>query len=296
MSSDCPERASRAPGRGRAVAGVAACAILAAACPAREPEPPRVARELRVCADPNNLPFSNADGEGFENRLAELVAAELGATVQYTWWAQRRGFIRNTLRAGACDVVMGVPSSYELVLPTRPYYRSTYVFVSRADRALPVRSFDDEILHRLRIGVHVIGDDYANPPPAHALASRGILDNVVGYRIFGDYSTPNPPAELIAAVARGDVDLAVAWGPLAGYFASRQPVALVLRPVHPEIDLPFLPFVFDISLGVRRDDDALREELDEVLVRRKDEIDSILRDYGVPGPAPLEPVPAMGGG
>lgn len=242
-------------------------------------------RELRVCADPNNMPFSNDREEGFENRLASLLAEELDATVRYTWWAQRRGFIRNTLNARECDVVMGVPSSYELVLVTRPYYRSTYVFVSQRDRALPIQTFDDAILRTLTIGVHVIGDDYANPPPAHALASRGMITNVVGYSIFGDYARPNPPAHIIDAVARGEVDVAVVWGPLAGYFASRAGVDLTLTAVQPEIDLPFLPFVFDIALGVRRDDVALRDELDAILARRADDVNALLRDYGVPSAA-----------
>ncbi|HEX5574932.1 MAG TPA: hypothetical protein VFX42_03570, partial [Gemmatimonadales bacterium] len=126
-------------------------------------------RELRVCSDPNNLPFSNQRGEGFENRLAELIAGELNATVRYTWWAERRGFIRSTLNAGRCDVVMGMPPGTGSVLTTRPYYRSTYVFVSRRDRHLAVKSLDDAALRRLKIGVQVVGDDYANTPPVHAL-------------------------------------------------------------------------------------------------------------------------------
>jgi mxaJ protein len=237
-----------------------------------------------VCADPNNLPFSNAREEGFENRLAWLVAGDMGATVRYTWWAQRRGFIRNTLRAGACDVVMGVPSSYELVLATRPYYRSTYVFVHRRDASFTVRSFDDEILRKLRIGVHVIGDDYANPPPAHALANRGVVGNVAGYMIFGNYAEPDPPARLIRAVADGEVDRAIVWGPLAGYFAGRQAAPLAIVPVSPEIDLPFLPFVYDISMGVRRNDQRLRDELNAILARRGKEVAALLREYGVPAP------------
>jgi mxaJ protein len=239
-------------------------------------------RTLRVCADPNNLPFSNVRGEGFENALATLVARDLGADVAYTWQPQRRGFVRNTLAAGLCDVMMSVPASFERVLATAPYFRSTYVFVSRKDRALDVRSFDDPALRGLRIGVQVIGDDYANPPPLAALARRGIVTNVVGYSVYGDYAEPNPPARIIDGVARGDVDVAVAWGPLAGYFATREPVALVLTPVTPQIDLPFLPLVFDMSMGVRRGDTALRDVLDGVLERRRSEIAAVLRDFGIP--------------
>ncbi|MDQ3802594.1 MAG: substrate-binding domain-containing protein [Acidobacteriota bacterium] len=246
------------------------------------PSPPGPRAALRVCADPNNLPFSNDRLEGFENRIAELVAREIGTPVEYTWWAQRRGFFRNTLRAGECDLVIGVPASFELALTTSPYYRSTYVFVSRKDRRLNVRSFDDPALHRLKIGVQIIGDDFVNTPPAHALTNRKIIRNVRGYTVYGDYAQANPPARIIDAVAKGEVDVAVVWGPLAGYFARRQKVPLEVVPVSPEIDLPFLPFVYDISMGVRRGDDAFREELEEILARKRAEIESILDEYGVP--------------
>jgi mxaJ protein len=243
---------------------------------------PRAAAALVVCADPNNLPFSNDKLEGFENKLAELVGRDLGLPVRYLWLPQRRGFVRNTLRAHRCDVIMGVPSSFELARPTEPYYRSTYVFVSRKDRHLHLRSFDDPRLHRLRVGVHVIGDDYANVPPAAALAQRHIIRNVVGYSIYGDYSQPDPPARLIDAVARGDIDVAIAWGPLAGYFARRAAVPLEVVPVSPQIDVPFLPFVFDIAMAVRRGDDTLRVRLDSVLERHRAEIGRLLEHYGVP--------------
>lgn len=239
-------------------------------------------RVLRVCADPNNLPFTNERLEGFENRIAELIARDLGARIEYTWWAQRRGFIRSTLREGKCDVVLGVPSSFELAQPTKPYYRSTYVFVTRKDRALAIESFDDPRLRTLRIGVHLVGDDGANTPPAHALSNRGIIANVRGYTLYGDYREESPPARLVEAVARDEVDVAVVWGPLAGYYAPRQPVALDVVPVSPQVDVPFLPFVYDIAAGVRRGDDALLAEIDGVLERRRDEVTRILDSYGVP--------------
>jgi mxaJ protein len=242
----------------------------------------RGTRELRVCADPNNLPFSNQRLQGFENEIAALVARDLHATVRYTWWAQRRGFIRNTLNAGTCDVVMGVPSSFDMALVTRPYYRSTYVFLSRRSRRLGIRSFDDPALQKLKIGVQIIGDDYANSPPAHAFAKRGIVGNLIGYTVYGDYAEDSPPARIVRAVAAGEVDLAVVWGPLAGYFAPRQQVPLDLVPVAPQIDLPFLPFVYDISMAVRRRDPQFQEELDAILEKRRPEIDAILDRFGVP--------------
>jgi mxaJ protein len=245
-------------------------------------EPTVAARELRICADPNNLPFSNSRQEGFENKLANIIARDMNARVRYTWWAQRRGFIRNTLNAGKCDVVMGVPSSFELALTTNSYYRSTYMFVTRKDRNIDVRSFDDPILRTLRIGVHLIGDDGANTPPVHALSSRGVVGNVRGYMVAGDYSRPNPPARLVEAVVNGDVDIAIVWGPLAGYFAKAPNTVLSLVPVSPAIDLPFLPQVYDISLAVRRGDKSLKAELDAVLEREREKIATLLKEYGIP--------------
>lgn len=237
---------------------------------------------LRVCADPNNLPFSNEKHEGFENRIAELIAAEMDRPVQYTWWAQRRGFFRNTLRAGVCDVVIGVPAAFELAATTRPYYRSTYVFVTRADRHLNIVSFDDPQLRDLTVGVQMIGDDGANSPPAHALANRGIVANVRGYTVYGDYKRDNPSAQIIDAVMNDEVDVAVAWGPLAGYFAGRHHGKLSIHPVSPEIDLPYLPFTYDISVGIRRGEDQLKDAIEQILDRRRADIDAILAAYKVP--------------
>ncbi len=241
---------------------------------------PAAADELRVCADPNNLPFSNQAGEGFENKIVELLAADLGLAVSYTWWAQRRGYVRNTLNAGLCDLMPGAPAGYERVATTKPYYRSTYVFVQRAD-AKPIRSFDDPALRNLRIGVQLIGDDGVNTPPAHALSRRGILDNVRGYPVYGDYSQPNPPARIITAVAKGEIDVALVWGPLAGYFAPRQSVALEVTPVPPQSAGDY-PMAFAIAMGVRKGNEALRASLQAALMRHRPEIDAILDAYGVP--------------
>lgn len=240
--------------------------------------PPRV---LRVAADPNNLPFSNDRGEGFENRLAELIAHELGARLDYVWWAQRRGFFRETVgKGGRADIVMGVPAGFERVLTTRPYYRSTYVFVRRADTPA-VTSFDDPALRQLRIGVQLVGDDGANTPPADALARRGIVDNVRGYTLYGDYTEANPPARIIDAVAQGEVDLAIAWGPMAGYFAAREKTPLALTPVGP-CGCPHLPFVFSIAVGVARQQPELRAAIDRILETHAAEIARLLDTYHVP--------------
>ena len=239
-------------------------------------------RTLTACADPNNLPFSNRAGEGFENKLAQIIASDLHAKLQYVWWAQRRGYVRNTLGAAKCDFWPGMGSNVEMAATTRPYYRSTYVFVTRASDKLRGLTLDDRRLKTLRIGVQMIGDDFSNTPPAHALARRGIVSNIRGYMLYGDYRQPNPPSAIVDAVARGDVDVALVWGPLAGYFAARSPVALALDPVTPWMDDMQWPMQFDVSVGVRRDDQRLLKDIDAVLARHSGDIRRLLDSYHVP--------------
>lgn len=249
--------------------------------PTAEPPPLRNSHVLRVCADPNNLPFSNSRGEGFENAIADVLAHDLGRTVEYFWQPQRRGFVRTTLRAGRCDVIVGVPSRFDLAQTTKPYYRSTYVFVSPRQTP-PIRSFDDARLKGLRIGIQLTGEDYENPPPAHALAVRGLAEHVHGYTVYGDYSKPAPQRAVIDAVASGAIDTAIVWGPLGAYFAAREPVPLDVEPVQPAHDGPAVPFIFDISAAVRRDDHALQSALNAALMRRRAEIRRILQRFNVP--------------
>lgn len=249
--------------------------------PPKQKKIPVSTTSLRVCADPNNLPFTNQKGEGFENKIAEIVAHELKVPVEYTWFAQRRGFFRNTLREGRCDVVMGAPEKFERALSTEPYYYSSYVFVSRKDRSLNISSLDDPALKDLKVGVQMIGDDALNTPPAHALADRGIIQNVVGYSVYGEYTEPNPPSKIIDAVVSKDVDIAVVWGPLAGYFASKQNVPLDIRPVEPDSNRK-LPFVFGISMAVRYGEDGFKDKLDSILEKNKSEIGKIIDGYHIP--------------
>jgi mxaJ protein len=237
---------------------------------------------LRVCADPNNLPFSDRAGRGFENEIIELIARDLGSTVDYTWWAQRRGYVRHTLKADICDVWSGVASGAEMMTSTRPYYRSSYVFVTRADRGLHIDSFDDPQLRQLIIGVQMVGSDAMNTPPAHALARRGIVQNVRGYMLYGDYRQPHPTSAIIDAVENGDVDVAVVWGPTAGYFAAQGSTPLTVEPVQPWRDGTELPMAFYISMGVRRGDNALLKRLDDSLERNRAAISAILAEYHVP--------------
>ncbi len=260
----------------RALALLALVALSAAPASAE-----KHAHVLRACADPNDLPFSNDREQGFENRIVRLIAADLGMAVEYAWWPQRRGFIRNTLNADRCDLVAGVPADYEPTLTTRPYYRSSYVALTRADPGLHITSLDDPQLRELRIGVQMIGDDFANTPPAHALSRRGMVDNVRGYPVYGNYAETNPAARIVRAVASGEIDVALVWGPLAGYFAALEDPPLSVTPLAASAD-EGLPFAFDIAVGVRKQDRTLRDLLDEVIARRKTEIDRILAEYHVP--------------
>ncbi|MCU1381423.1 MAG: putative methanol oxidation protein [Acidobacteria bacterium] len=255
-------------------AGVQACLLVATLSAGAPP--------LRVCSDPNNMPFSNVKRQGFENKIAELVARDLGRPLAYFWSPQRRGFVRNTLAAGQCDVMMGVPVQYDRVQSTRAYYRSSYAFVARRDRHLRVASFDDVRLKTLKIGIQITGDDYNNPPAAQALAARHLGNNVRGYTVYGDYSKPDPQRDVVDAVADGRVDIAVVWGPFAGYYGRREPAPMDVVPVSAERDGPGVAFAFDIAMGVRRGDRTLRDALDAVIVRRHAEIRRILTSYGVP--------------
>lgn len=255
----------------------AAFALLAQACPAKTP--PHV---LDVCADPNDLPMSNRKLQGFENKIAALIAADLHATLRYTWYPQRRSFLRKTLKGGLCDVVMGVPPAFQGIATTRPYYTSTYAFVTGRQRHLKVSGFDDPELHGLKIGLQIIGVEGSNPPAASALAFRGLSANVVGYPVWGSDSEPSPQRKIVGAVANGDIDTAIVWGPIAGYFAKEYRNRVLVDPIVCDPQLPSLTFAYDIAVGVRAGDDELRDELQDVLNRRRADIDAILREYGVP--------------
>ena len=230
--------------------------------------------QLRVCAEPDNLPFSHSNQSGFENRIAALMAEELGAKLVYSWQPQRRAFVRKTLGAGMCDAWIGVPADFERLLTTRPYYRSTYVFVY-AKR--PLRSFDDPALAALRVGVQLPGNDMAATPPGHALAARGAVDKVIGFPVYGEH----PAAQrIVEAVANGELDAGVVWGPAAAYFAKRS--SLHISKAAAPAELGDLPFEFAIAIGVRRDAKDLRDQLDAALARRMGDVERILDQYAVP--------------
>jgi mxaJ protein len=257
-------------------------------------ESPATARKLRICADPNNLPFSNDQQQGFENRIATLIAKDMGVELEYFWFPQREKFFRQTLNRGVCDVVMGVPMGIDEATTTRPYYRSSYVILSRKASHFDIESLDDPRLRTLRIGVQILGDEKDSLPPVHALIRRGIVKNLVGFSIFGNLKEKDPPADVIRALADGKVDVAIVWGPLGGYFSRESSVPLAVTPLVDDAKDSDLPFHFDIAIGVRANDTALRSALDEELTKRRQEIEDILRSYGIPQ-ITLAPETAQGG-
>lgn len=236
---------------------------------------PSSARELKVCAEPNNMPFSNERGEGFEDKIAALVAADMGMTPKFVWTYEWRGFVRKGLNAGLCDVIAGVPSSLDRIRPTNPYYMASYAFVQPA-KATPITSFNDAQLKAARIGVQLVGNDGANTPPMNELQRRGITGGIRGYMVYGDWSKPDPLRPVVAGVANNDVDVAVVWGPVADYYAALQ--SPPLRVTHID-ELPTMQF--PISMGVRKTDEALANAISRSIDRRKDDIAKILAEYHI---------------
>lgn len=262
----------KAPGRW--LAGCAA--MLLAGSVYAQPAP---LTSLRVCADPDNLPFSREDGSGFENRIAALAAQDLRVPLTYDWLPDRRGFVRKTMGADRCDVIIGVPVQFERTLNTRPYYRSSYVWVERARDGITPTSFDDPRLAQRRIGVQLIGNDMAASPPGYALTQHGLVRNVVGFSIIGE----RPSAQrMVDALAAGTIDGALVWGPQAGWFAAHAPVPLRVVQVPAPPNLEGQRFDFAIAMGVRHGDEALRRTLDDFIGRRHADIERILAEYAVP--------------
>jgi mxaJ protein len=235
---------------------------------------------IRVCADPDNMPLSNQKGEGFEQKIAELIAKEWNSKVEYAWWPVRRGFFSRALNGRYCDVAIQAPSGLDMAGVTNPYFRSGYVFVTRKDRSLDIKSLSDPRLKKLKIGVNLLNSDAENTPPAMALSRYGVVGNLVGFTTF--YGDSARPEDIINAVAKKDVDVAIVWGPLAGYFARSAPVPLVLQPLPERDSLSDFPFQYNIGMGVRRRDRELRDSLQAVLARKAPEIQAILKEYGVP--------------
>jgi len=250
---------------------------------------PNVAKPgiIRVCADPDNMPLSNQKGEGFEQKIAELVAKEWNAKVEYAWWPVRRGFFARALNGRYCDIAIQAPSAFDMAGVTKPYFRSGYVLVTRKDSGLDIKSLADPRLKKLKIGVNLLNSDAENTPPAMALSRYGVVGNLIGYSTF--YTETERPEDIVNAVAKKEIDVAIVWGPLAGYFVKAAAVPLSLVPLAERDSLSDFPFRFNIGMGVRRRDRGLRDSLQTVIERKRPEIEAILKRYEVPTFPVVEP-------
>lgn len=229
---------------------------------------------LRVCADPGNLPYSNDKGEGFENKIAELIAADLGVPLEYTWFPQTVGFVRMTLAAKRCDLIIGVATTNELMQNTNPYYRSGYMIVHRRDLDVAGGRLDDPAFKDLRLGVQ------PRTPVATIAARYGLLQRAKSYPLIVDTRLEKPARDMVQDVAEGEIDAALTWGPLAGYWVKEMAPDLMLTPLAPDPGHQRLDF--RVSMGIRYNEPDWKHLLNKLLAKHKDEIEAILAGYGVP--------------
>ncbi|WP_324353803.1 quinoprotein dehydrogenase-associated putative ABC transporter substrate-binding protein [Methyloceanibacter sp.] len=231
---------------------------------------------LRVCADPGNLPFSNDKGEGFENKLAELLAERLGRELSYTWFTENTGYVPNTIGKDACDIVMGYAQGTGLIEDTNPYYYASYVLITRAgdDRLKDIASLSDPRLKSKRIGL------VARTPPASILAMHGLIANAKPFDFRSGESQSLVAQEMIAEIGSGELDAGILWGPVGGYYAARSGVPLVVVPLIKESAGPTT--VYGITLGVRPNDPSFKHQVNKVLADNRDEIEALLQAYDVP--------------
>ncbi|MGF1622586.1 MAG: substrate-binding domain-containing protein [Rhodomicrobiaceae bacterium] len=231
--------------------------------------------QLRVCADPANMPFSNQKQEGFENRVAEVIGKALDIPVTYYWFPQATGFIRNTLRLNKCDIVVGYAQGHELVQNTNHYYSSAYVLITRGDGALSeVESLDDPRLKGKRIGV------VAGTPPATNLAVNGLLASVRPFQLNVDRRFYSPAEDMVRQIANDELDAALLWGPIGAYYAKQHPVAFKVTPLVKEKRGPRM--VYRITMGVRPTEQDWKRQINRIIREKQDEIDAILQEFGVP--------------
>ena len=245
---------------------------------------------FRVCADPHNLPFSSESGEGFENRIAELFARKLDRSIAYAWFPQAVGFLRNTLNAHKCDVVMGFPQGGELAQSTNPYYRTAYALAFKRGTGLDgVEVLSDQRLKGKRLGI------VAGTPPATYLAVNGLMGTAKAYPLVIDTRVDSSAEAMMKDLAAGAIDAAVLWGPMAGYYANRLSADLAVVPLTKETAGPRL--TYRIAMGVRAADQDWKRLLDRLVRENQSEINTILLSYGVPllddNDRPIATQPAM---
>jgi quinoprotein dehydrogenase-associated probable ABC transporter substrate-binding protein len=230
---------------------------------------------FRVCADPRDLPFSNEAGEGFENKISELFARKLGKSLAYTYYPGSPGFIRNTLNARLCDVVIGMPQGDDIVQGTNPYYRTSYALVFKAGSDLEkIETLEDPRLKTKRIGI------IAGTPPATNLAVNGLLPNIKSYPLVVDTRYDAPTVDMFRDLEQDQIDVAVLWGPIAGYFAKGAKAPMIVAPLVKETSGPRL--IYRIGMGVRHSDQDWKRVLNRLISENQNEINAILASYGIP--------------
>lgn len=230
---------------------------------------------LRVCADPASLPYSNQAGEGFENKLAEMLAKKLDKPLAYTWYPQSPGFVRNTLRARKCDVIMGMPQGGDLVTTTNAYYRTAYAMAFKPGTGLDgIETLGDPRLKAKKIGI------VAGTPPATNLAVNGLIGNAKSYTLVVDTRVENSPKAMMNDLDSGEIDVAVLWGPFAGYYAKQGKTPVTVVPLVKETAGP--KEVYRIGMGIRGADAEWKRTLNKLTAELQPEINDLLRSYGMP--------------
>lgn len=229
---------------------------------------------LKVCADPNNLPFSDEKKEGFENKIADLMGVALGLKVEYTWFPQIVGFVRNTLQAYRCDLVMGTVAGDEIMQTTNPYYFTTYVMVYRSDKGFAFKGVEDPRLASLRLGV------VSATPPSDLLVRHDLMARTKPYQLTVDTRVESPTHQMVQDVVDGTIDVGFLWGPIAGYYRKHDKLPLTLVPLKDEPGAARMRY--HIAMGVRGNEPEWRRRVNAVILKQQPQITVILRDYGVP--------------
>ena len=252
---------------------IAAAALLTQPAAAQRAE--LVSRgELRVCADPRNLPFSNEAKEGFENRIAAIIGADLELPVSFVWFPQVTGFVRNTLRARECDLVMGAVSGDGIMDSTNPYYHTGYMLVTRTADGIGATGVGNPALRDLRFGV------IAATPPTDLLLRHDLMDKVRAYSLRVDTRIANPARDMLQDLVDNKIDVALVWGPVAGYAIKQDRLPLTARVIEPEAGAPRLDY--RIAMGVRAGEPEWRRRINQAIGKHGPEIAAVLADYGVP--------------